>query len=130
MFQRMPVKGSIYKQIITGAGNSNQNVVECNRKMGNNTMAFTWLFTYFLQVQSLVYATISGKLAQLTNNLEQLQSREGFYFKQDGRTFLEITKERLELSRQTRQHDNRADVSIGEILESFKEKEMHPFLNL
>ena len=33
MFQRMLVKGSIYKQIITIAGNSNQNVVECNRRV-------------------------------------------------------------------------------------------------
>ena len=32
------------------------------------------------------------------------------------------------MSRQTRQHGNRADVSIDEIIESFKEKLMHPFL--
>ena len=33
MFQRMFVKGSIYKQIITGAGNSNQSDVEHNRRV-------------------------------------------------------------------------------------------------
>ena len=33
MFLRMFVKGSIYKQIITGAGNSNQSDVEHNRRV-------------------------------------------------------------------------------------------------
>ena len=32
------------------------------------------------------------------------------------------------MSRQTRQHGNGADVSIDETIESFKEKEMYPFL--
>ena len=48
--------------------------------------------------------------------------------KQHGRSFLQISKERSELSRQTRQHGNGADVSIDETIESFKEKEMYPFL--
>ena len=36
--------------------------------------------------------------------------------------------ERSELSQQTHQYEHRADVSINEITDSFKEKEMHPFL--
>ena len=75
-----------------------------------------------------VHSEISGKLAQLTNNLEKLQNKEGFYFKQHGRKFFENVKEISELSRQARQHDNIAHFSINWIIESFKEKEMHPFL--
>ena len=56
-------------------------------------------FLCFLEICSLVYSTISGKLSQLTNNLEKLQNKEGFYFKQHGRRFLEIAKEMLELGR-------------------------------
>ena len=41
---------------------------------------------------------------------------------------MQISKERSELSRQTRQHGNGADASIDETIESFKEKEMYPFL--
>ena len=48
--------------------------------------------------------------------------------KQHGRSFLQISKERLALSRQTCQHDNGAALSIDEIIESFKEIEMYPFL--
>ena len=48
--------------------------------------------------------------------------------KQHGRSFLQISKERLELSQQTRQNGNGADVSIDETIESIKEKEMYPFL--
>ena len=36
--------------------------------------------------------------------------------------------ERSELSQQTHQYEHRADVSINEIIDFFKEKEMHPFL--
>ena len=57
-----------------------------------------------------------------------MQNKEGFYFKQHGRKFFENVKEISELSRQARQHDNIADFSINWIIESFKEKEMHPFL--
>ena len=77
-------------------------------------------FSHFLRIHSLVYSIISGKLNQLTNSLGKLQNEEGLYFKQHGRRFLKITKEWSELSRQTLQHDNRADVSIDEIIESFK----------
>ena len=54
-------------------------------------------FLRFLQNIFLGYSTISGKPAQLINNLEKLQSEERFYFKQHGRRFLENVKERLEL---------------------------------
>ena len=29
----MHAKGSIYKQIVTGVGNSNQSIVECNQRV-------------------------------------------------------------------------------------------------
>ena len=75
-----------------------------------------------------VHSEMSGKLAQRINNLEKLQNKEGFYFKQHGRKFFENVKEMSELSRQTHRHDNIADFSINWIIEAFKEKEMHPFL--
>ena len=75
-----------------------------------------------------VHSEMSGKLAQRINNLEKLQNKEGFYFKQHGRKFFENVKEMSELSRQARQQDNIAEFSINGIIESFKEKEMHPFL--
>ena len=84
-------------------------------------------FSRFLQSRSLVYTTIPRKLSQLTSNLEKLRNEEGYYMKQHGRSFLQISKERSELSRQTRRHGNGADVSIDETIESFKEKKMYPF---
>ena len=33
LLQRMHAKGSIYKQIVTGVGNSNQSIVECNQRV-------------------------------------------------------------------------------------------------
>ena len=85
-------------------------------------------FSRFLQSCSLVYSTIPRKLSQLTSNLKKLRNEEGYYMKQHGRSFMQISKERLELSQQTRQNGNGADVSIDETIESFKEKEMYPFL--
>ena len=85
-------------------------------------------FSRFLQSHSLVYSTIPRKLSQLTSNLKKLRNEEGYYMKQHGRSFMQISKERLELSQQTRQNGNGADVSIDETIESFKEKEMYPFL--
>ena len=94
-----------------------------------NVLVYLNRFSHFLQICSLIYLTISGKLAQHTNNLENLQNERGFYFKQHGRKFLKITKEGSKLSWQTHQRDNRGDVSIDEMIESFKEEEMHTFFN-
>ena len=44
MFLRMFVKGSIYKQIITGAGNSNQSDVEHNRRVIKKFMKTVYSF--------------------------------------------------------------------------------------
>ena len=49
--------------------------------------------------------------------------------KQHG-SFLQISKERSKLSRETHQHDNGADISINEANESFKKKEMYTFWQL
>ena len=90
-----------------------------------NVLVYVNRFSRFLQISFLVYSTISGKLPpQLTNNMEKLQNEERFYFEQHGRRLLENAKERLELSWQTRQQENGADISIDEIIESFKKKEM------
>ena len=89
-----------------------------------NVLVYVNRFSRFLQISLLVYSTISGKLPQLTNNMEKLQNEERFYFEQHGRRFLQNAKERLELSWQTRQQENGADISIDEIIESFKKKEI------
>ena len=44
MFLRMFVKGSIYKQIINGAGNSNQSDVEHNRRVIKKLMKTVYFF--------------------------------------------------------------------------------------
>ena len=85
-----------------------------------------------------VFMLSSNPFPCLTNNIwkigstyqhfEKLQNEKEIYFKQHGRRFLEIAKEKSKLSRQTHQSENRADASINEIIEFFKEKEMHPFL--
>ena len=49
MFQRMLGKKSIYKQIITGAGNSNQNVVEHNRRVKSYKKVYENCFFFFAQ---------------------------------------------------------------------------------
>ena len=52
MFQRTLVKKSVYKQIITGAGNSNQNVVEHNRRVKSYKKVYENCF-FFLPRKSL-----------------------------------------------------------------------------
>ena len=54
MFQRMFVKGSIYKQIITGAGNSNQSDVEHNRRVIKKFMKKKKKKKFFLAGEDLV----------------------------------------------------------------------------
>ena len=55
-------------------------------------------FSPFLQSRSLVYTAILRKLSQLTSNLEKLRNEEGYYMKQHGRSFLQISKQRSALS--------------------------------
>ena len=56
-----------------------------------------------------------------------MRNEEGYYVKQYGRSFLQILKERLELSGQTHQNGKGVDVSIDKTIESFKEKEITHF---
>ena len=44
LFQRMRAKGSIYKQIVTGVGNSNQRIVERNRRVIKKFMKTVYFF--------------------------------------------------------------------------------------
>ena len=44
LFQRMRAKGSIYKQIVTCVENSNQNIVECSRRVIKKFMKTVYFF--------------------------------------------------------------------------------------
>ena len=44
LFQRMRAKGSIYKQIVTSVGNSNQSIVERNRRVITKFMKTVYFF--------------------------------------------------------------------------------------